>query len=127
MASTINASTGPVPLPGVITTGDSSGQLELQANGVTKLTVDSTGVAFSSSVVFGGSSGTAGQVLTSAGAGSPPTWETPAGGSISTNNTSITQSYTIVSGKNGFSVGPVTIATNTYVEVSTDQDWLIAN
>lgn len=42
MASTINASTGPVS--GLISTGDSSGQIELQANGATKLTVSSSGV-----------------------------------------------------------------------------------
>lgn len=42
MASTINAlSTGS---GGLITTGDASGQLELQANGSTKLTVSSSGV-----------------------------------------------------------------------------------
>ena len=42
MASTINASSGPVP--GLISTGDNSGQIELQANGATKLTVSSSGV-----------------------------------------------------------------------------------
>ena len=42
MASTINASTGPVP--GLISTGDSSGVIELQSNGSTKLTVNSSGV-----------------------------------------------------------------------------------
>lgn len=48
MASTINASSGPVS--GVITSGDNSGQLELQADGVTKLTVSSTGVAVSGGI-----------------------------------------------------------------------------
>ena len=42
MASTINASTGPVP--GLISTGDNSGVIELQSNGSTKLTVNSSGV-----------------------------------------------------------------------------------
>lgn len=34
---------------------------------------------------LGGSAGTAGKVLTSQGPSSPPTWETPAGGSVSGN------------------------------------------
>lgn len=42
MASTINASTGPVP--GLISTGDNSGVIELQSNGSTKLTVNGSGV-----------------------------------------------------------------------------------
>jgi hypothetical protein len=48
MASTINASSGPIS--GVITTSDASGQLELQANGATKLTVSSSGVAVSGGI-----------------------------------------------------------------------------
>lgn len=48
MASTINASTGPVS--GLISTGDSSGVIELQSNGSTKLTVSSTGVAVSGGI-----------------------------------------------------------------------------
>lgn len=42
MASTINASTGPVS--GLISTADSSGVIELQSNGSTKLTVNGSGV-----------------------------------------------------------------------------------
>lgn len=42
MASTINATTG--LLGGIVSTGDTSGQLELQADGTTKLTVSSSGV-----------------------------------------------------------------------------------
>lgn len=48
MPSTINASSS--GSGGLINTGDSSGQLELQANGTTKLTVSSTGVSITGGI-----------------------------------------------------------------------------
>lgn len=72
MASTINASNGEVS--GLITTGDASGQLQLQVNnGTPAVTLNTSGaVGVGSSPSYG----TSGQVLTSAGSGSAPTWST---------------------------------------------------
>lgn len=72
MATTINADT---VVGGAIVTGDASGVLALQAAGNTGLTLNSSravGVGASPSY------GTAGQVLTSQGSGSAPTWAAPA-------------------------------------------------
>ena len=104
MATTINADT---VTGGAIVTGDASGVLELQAAGVTKLTVNSSGVTLAAplpvasggtggsatptagGVVYGTgsvqavtSAGTSGQVLQSNGA-SAPTWVTPSAGAVS--------------------------------------------
>jgi hypothetical protein len=66
MASTINASS--TGSGGLISTGDASGQLELQANGSTKLTVSSSGVNFGG-IAFPTTDGTNGQVLQTNGSG----------------------------------------------------------
>lgn len=97
--------------------------------------------------------GTSGQVLTvTAGV---PTWATPAsglpdqtgnagkylttdgvnaswsstgaaaGGAIYVNNTTISQDYTIASGQNGFTVGPVTVSSGYAVTVSSGQRWVV--
>lgn len=81
MASTINADNGVVSgSSGVKTTADTSGVLALQSNGTTGLTLN-TSLAIG--VGSGNSTGTAGQLLTSAGSGSPPTWsDAPAGTAI---------------------------------------------
>ena len=93
--------------------------------------------------------GSTGQVLTVAGG--VPTWATPAselpdqtghageylttdgtnaswtatgaaaGGGIYVNNTTISQNYTIISGQNGFSVGPMVIASGYAVTVSSGE------
>lgn len=101
MPTSINADT---IVGGAVVTGDASGQLELQAGGVTKLTITSSGVTLANalSITSGGTNstatptaggsiygtgtayaitaaGTTGQVLTSNGA-SAPTWSTPAAG-----------------------------------------------
>lgn len=70
MASTINASTGPVP--GLISTGDNSGVIELQSDGVTKMTVSSTGVslpALAGPAVIEANSSSAALRVTQTGAG----------------------------------------------------------
>jgi len=97
--------------------------------------------------------GSSGQVLTVAGG--LPTWATPAsglpsqtgnagkylttdgtnaswsstgaaaGGAIYVNNTTISQNYTIASGQNGFTVGPVTIDSGYSVTVSSGQRWVV--
>lgn len=97
--------------------------------------------------------GSTGQVLTVAGG--VPTWATPAsglpsqtgnagkylttdgtnaswsstgaaaGGAIYVNNTTISQDYTIASGQNGFTVGPVTVSSGYSVTVSSGQRWVV--
>jgi len=73
---------------------------------------------------------TSGNVLTSNGT----TWQSTAptggnvsgaGGAILINNTTINASYTIASGTNGFSVGPITISSSYAVTVSSGQRWVV--
>jgi len=47
------------------------------------------------------------------------------GGAISINNTTANESYTIDTGTNGFSVGPITILDGTTITVADGQRWLI--
>jgi hypothetical protein len=48
-----------------------------------------------------------------------------AGGAIIINNTTISTSYTIASGTNGFSVGPMTVSSGYAVTVSSGQRWVV--
>lgn len=48
-----------------------------------------------------------------------------AGGAIVTNTTTASESYTFPSGTNGFSVGPVTIATGISITVASGQRWVV--
>ena len=48
-----------------------------------------------------------------------------AGGAIQVNKTTATVSYTIASGSNGFSVGPVTLASGVTVTVASGQQWVV--
>ena len=48
-----------------------------------------------------------------------------AGGAITINETTASQSYTIASGENGLSVGPITVASGVTITVSSGQRWLI--
>jgi len=66
----------------LVSTGDTSGALQLQVNGTTP----SVTLAANGSIGVGSTPGygTNGQVLTSSGTGSAPTWATPAGGGIVT-------------------------------------------
>ena len=48
-----------------------------------------------------------------------------AGNGIMVNSTTVSTSYTIASGTNGFSVGPITVASGISVSVSSGQRWLI--
>ena len=81
MPSTINADNGVVSgSSGVKTTADTSGVLALQSNGTTGLSLNTT---LAIGVGSGNSTGTTGQLLTSAGSGAPPTWsDAPAGTAI---------------------------------------------
>lgn len=48
-----------------------------------------------------------------------------AGGAILTNKSTATASYTIASGENGLSVGPITVNTGVTITVSSGQRWLV--
>jgi len=71
--------------------------------------------------------GTAGQVLVSNGTGVDPTWQTPAVAPsiILENKQTISSNYTVTSGYNGLSVGPVTVASGVTVTVGSGQRWLV--
>lgn len=74
--------------------------------------------------------GTSGQVLVSNGAGALPSWQTftnpaQAGGALIVNTTTVTASYTVPTGSNAFSVGPITVASGQSVTVSSGQRWVV--
>lgn len=48
-----------------------------------------------------------------------------AGGAIQINKTTASSDYTIASGENGFSVGPVTIASGVTITIASGQRWLV--
>lgn len=48
-----------------------------------------------------------------------------AGGAILTNKDTATASYTIASGENGFSVGPITVQSGVVITVSSGQRWVV--
>jgi hypothetical protein len=48
-----------------------------------------------------------------------------AGGAIMTNKSTASVSYTIASGENGLSVGPITVDTGVTITVSSGQRWLV--
>jgi hypothetical protein len=48
-----------------------------------------------------------------------------AGGAIQVNNSTATVSYTIATGTNGFSVGPITLADGVTVTVASGQSWVV--
>jgi hypothetical protein len=76
-----------------------------------------------------GTDGSSGQVITTDGSGalSFATVSSPAvaSGAIIINNTTIGVNYTIASGTNGFSVGPITISSGYAVTVSSGQRWAV--
>jgi hypothetical protein len=71
--------------------------------------------------------GTSGYVLTSSG--TTASWQPASGavasGAIYTNTTTISTNYTITSGNNGFSVGPITISSGYAVTVASGQRWVV--
>ena len=71
--------------------------------------------------------GTAGQLLTSNGTGVAPTFQTAAAAPsvILENAQTISSNYTVTSGYNGLSVGPVTVASGVTVTVGSGQRWLV--
>jgi hypothetical protein len=99
---------------------DSSNYVALQAPGTV-----ATNVTFT----LPGVDGSTGQLLSTNGSGvlSFATVSSPAvaSGAIIINNTTIGVNYTIASGTNGFSVGPITISSGFAVTVSSGQRWAV--
>lgn len=100
--------------------------LDFHTNGTKRLSITASGgVSFGST---GTAYGTTGQVLTSNG-NAPPTWATASGavadGVIYENGTTISSSYTFTTGKNGMSVGPITIASGATVTIPSGQRWVV--
>ena len=76
-----------------------------------------------------GAPGTSGQVLTSSATGTP-TWSTPAGSNITAqglyeNASVIAANYTIGTGNNAVSAGPITVASGATVTIPSGSVWVI--
>jgi hypothetical protein len=106
-----------------------NGGTGLSTPGTAGNVLTSTGSAWVSSAAATGipsQAGNAGKYLTTDGTN--PSWTTTgaaAGGSIYVNNNVISMNYTIASGQNGFSVGPMTISDGYAITVSSGQSWVI--
>jgi hypothetical protein len=120
-------STGTITLAGTLaTTHGGTGLTTVGTNGQV-LTVASGVPAWSNPVTgLPSQTGNAGKYLTTDG--TDPSWTNTgaaAGGSIYVNNDVISQDYTVASGQNGFSVGPMTVSSGYAVTVSSGQRWVI--
>lgn len=71
------------------------------------------------------SPGTSGNVLTSNGSAWVSSAPTAPSTPITVNQTTVSSNFTISSGQNGFSVGPITIASGVSVTVATGQRWVV--
>lgn len=104
-----------------ITVGATAGTSTTTLNGTTNV---------ASVLQLAGSAGTSGQVLTSAGTGVAPTWSTPAGSNITAqglyeNSATISANYTIGTGNNAVSAGPITIASGIVVTIPSGSVWVV--
>ena len=115
----------------VLTTGAVVGDIvDILAWSLSEIpTVDAANVTGTLPAANGGtgitSPGTSGNVLTSNGSAwvssAPSAPSTP----ITVNETTVSSNFTISSGQNGFSVGPMTIASGVSVTVATGQRWVV--
>jgi hypothetical protein len=109
--------------------GNGTSSLQVVAPSTAGNVLTSTGTTWTSSAAATGipsQTGNAGKYLTTDGTN--PSWTTTgaaAGGSIYVNNNVISMNYTIASGQNGFSVGPMTISDGYAITVSSGQSWVI--
>lgn len=95
--------------------------------------VDAFTINASGALAANASYGTSGQVLTSQGNATAPTWATPTSSglaaagnsSIGIFNTNITANATIAAGTNGLSVGPVNTANGVTVTVAANSTWVV--
>ena len=141
MSVNINADT----TNGLVLTSDTSGELKLQSAGADIATVSSTGIAMATGKGLSGDASSLTNIPAANLTGSLPagmggkilqvvsnfvtataTYTTPAaGGAIYENKDDITANYTITSGSNGVSVGPMTIASGVSVTVPSGQRWVV--
>jgi len=109
--------------------GNGTSALQVVAPSTAGNVLTSTGTTWTSSAAATGipsQAGNAGKYLTTDGTN--PSWTTTgaaAGGGIYVNNDVISMDYTIASGQNGFSVGPMTISDGYAITVSSGQSWVI--
>jgi len=114
----------------VVDTG-SDGHFKVTTEGVERFRVASAG-----QIGIGGTNyGSSGQVFTSNGTSSAPSWQDSSGGgatgggsdtwAVEHDNT-ITTSYTIGTGKNVISAGPLTVNSGATVTVPSGSNWVIA-
>lgn len=86
------------------------------------------GLRFSGPLLPNNLAGTAGQVLTSAGAGAVPTWQAAPNKTTTglwENAATISSNYSITAGNNAVSAGPVTIASGITVTVPSGSTWVV--
>ena len=123
---------GPIDLNSADVTGvlpAANGGTGLSSPGTAGYILTSTGTGWTSAATVTGlpsQTGNAGKYLTTDGTNA--SWASTgaaAGGSIYVNNTVISTNYTIASGQNGFSVGPMTISSGYAVTVSSGQRWVV--
>jgi hypothetical protein len=109
--------------------GNATSAVQTVAPGTAGNVLTSNGSAWASSPAVTGlpsQTGNAGKFLTTDGTN--PSWSATtnaAGGGIVINNTTIGVNYTIASGTNGFSVGPITISSGFAVTVSSGQRYVV--
>lgn len=112
----------------VAITGGSINGTSLGASTAASAKVTTLDIA--SGLTLATAAGTSGQVLTSAGAGAVPTWATPAGSNITAqglyeNNATISANYTIGTGNNAVSAGPITVNSGVVVTVPSGSTWVV--
>ena len=112
----------------VVDTG-SDGHFKVTTEGSERFRVASAG-----QIGIGGTNyGSSGQILTSNGASSAPSWQNSSGATGGGSDTwavehdnTITTSYTIGTGKNVISAGPLTVNSGAVVTVPSGSNWVIA-
>ena len=118
-------------LPAVTTSAPELSAQGSDTNINLKLTPKGTGgVQFTGPLLPNNLAGTSGQVLTSAGAGAVPTWAAAVSSNITANglfenNATISANYTIGSGNNAVSAGPITINSGVVVTVPSGSTWVV--
>lgn len=120
-------SSGTITLAGTLATTNGGTGLTTVGTDGQVLTVVSGAPAWANAVTgLPSQTGNAGKYLTTDGTN--PSWTATgaaAGGAIYVNNTTVSTNYTIATGQNGFSVGPMTVASGYAVTVSDGQRWVI--
>jgi len=112
----------------VAITGGSINGTSLGASTAASAKVTTLDIA--SGLTLATAAGSSGQVLTSAGSGSVPTWTTPVSSNITAtglweNAATISTNYTIGTNNNAVSAGPITVASGVVVTVPSGSTWVV--